>query len=158
MPRVFPKFPPVAVPVLAPTPPPRLPKSPPPPAVVACVVGPDPEEVVDVPRPKPLNDRLGAELAAAGAAPKRGAEVVEVEVVFVFKLPKREGLLLEPAFAFVVSRLSEKRLFCDPADLLPNILQTVQICLTSRKDHTETNLLDCTCCNPDAKVDRVLTI
>lgn len=103
----------MVVPVLAPNPPPSPPPSPPnippPPAVAACVFGAD-AEVLVAPSPKPPNDNPGAEVVAAGAVPNRGAEVVAEEVTFVFRLPKRDGLLFEPAFALEVSRLREKGL------------------------------------------------
>ena len=77
--------------------------------MAACVVGAD-AEVLLAPSPKPPNDKLGAEVVAAGAVPNRGAEVVADEVTLVFRLPKRDGLLFEPAFALKVSRFREKGL------------------------------------------------
>ena len=78
--------------------------------MAACVVGADAEVVVG-PSPKPPNDRLGAEVVGAGAVLKRGTDGVVDEVVLVLRLPNRAaGLLLEPAFAFEVSRFREKGL------------------------------------------------
>lgn len=102
-------MPPVLVPVLAPAPPANPPNIPFPPVVAPCVGGAD-ADVVAPPSPKLPNDRLGAEVVAAGAVPKRGADDVAEEVVSVLRLPKREGLLLEPPSTFDVSRFREKRL------------------------------------------------